>query len=112
MTSKQVHYICLIIIQGYQDDITTNETDFADRAESIQLIQLLTDLAENYKDSELQDVITHTLERANDSRELILNLESRSKGSKGSSSLKDGGKKETDEEIARKRRAAAAASRK
>lgn len=101
----------MLVIQGYQDDISANETEFADMAERINLIGLITDVAQNYKDPELQDVIDYTLERANDSRELILNLESRKKEGSKTSPSREGGSVGDEEEMARKRRAAAAASR-
>lgn len=115
VTPKHVHYVCLLVIQGYQDDIVANETEFADRAETIQVVRLLQDVANNYKDFEIQDVVAYTMERVNDSRELILNLDSKNTSSSGSSSqtkeVVGGGKGDSDEEMARKRRAAAAASR-
>eukprot|EP00095_Tigriopus_kingsejongensis_P008844 maker-scaffold15_size728074-snap-gene-2.18 protein:Tk08844 transcript:maker-scaffold15_size728074-snap-gene-2.18-mRNA-1 annotation:"ubiquitin-protein ligase e3 component n-recognin-" len=109
LAPKMVIQICYLVMQGYQDNIMSNESDFAMAAEEIDLVGLLNKALDpvnpELKTKEISEHIQYTLDRANEARELILNI-SRS-GERESSSNKS----DQEEAQARKRRAAAAANR-
>lgn len=109
LSPKMVIQVCYLIMQGYQDDIMTNESDFAKFAEELDFVGLLQKALEpaneELKTKELSEYIQYTLDRANEARELILNI-ARSDDRESPSTKGD-----QDEAQARKRRAAAAANR-
>ena len=119
MTDKQLHLVLFLIVQGYQDDIMNNSSDFAEKAEAMGLPKLIQDCTQHNPD--LSDTLSYVLERVEESRELILNISSKSRASSSSSMTTRSSSKarkesameieESEEEVIRKRKAEAAAKR-
>ena len=70
--------VCYLIIQGYQDDIMTHDSDFAMFAEELELITglnvALNCVNKEVDMKEVEELLVYTIERVNEARELILNI--------------------------------------
>jgi hypothetical protein len=80
VTARQLHRALFLINQGYKDDLVNNVSDFTVAAEEAGLPDLLVAVrdtpVEDVRSEELLELVVYTLERSNEARALILNIES------------------------------------